>query len=378
MKPMLAKTTKVVPVGHDWIAQPKYDGWRCIAERTENGVELRTRTGKSITSLPYLEDALVCLTVGTIVDGEIVDLDGGETQWNRTQKICSRTANGWYHRPTAGDPPLVFVVFDVLQNGTEDLMREPLRTRINVASAAVMIVGVPFVRMADTVPSTEEYAAELVARGWEGVVCKHMDSPYVPGDRGLWKKYKPFLEVEVVCTGTYEPELGSHLERDGCVGGITFDWTRDDGTVYQGKCAGKMTKDLRADLQSNPAKYVGLVVEVIHWGVTDDGALRHPNYRRFRDPADKPAPNSVQELRDDVIAAARPVPASEHVHDLADRLKDFGKPPKPAAKRMRNYAQMKDEKLLQSAILIEDGHGKDNDDREACLAEITKRGLLPA
>lgn len=382
LRPMLAKSTKQVPVGGDWIAQPKYDGWRCAAEVQEKRVRLTTRTGKEITSLPYLEAALQGLPVGTVLDGEIVDLDAPDgIQWNRTQKICSRTANGWFHRPTPTDPPLVFVAFDCVQQGDRSLMQEPLRTRLNVTAAIVMIVGAPFVRMADTVPSTEEYAAELVARGWEGVVCKHMDSVYIPDDRGVWKKYKPFEEVEAVCTGTYEPELGSHLERDGCVGGITFDWTRDDGTVYHGKCAGKMDKRLRADLATNTGKYVGLVVEVIHWGITGDGALRHPTYRRFRDPADKPVPNGVEQLREDVLATAKPIPAAEHLRGMADRIRAAEK-----KKRGRNYAQMKDEKLIRTCMeLLEGGPNEATMKSTDVAGDLVKvqemlkgKGLLPS
>jgi ATP-dependent DNA ligase len=114
IKPMLAATIDVVPEdGTEWIVERKYDGWRAIAGSASSGegVWVETRTGKRISSVPYLNDALQAwLPAGTVVDGEVVDLSPGRRQWNRVQTILSRTARNYRHVPTLEDPALTYVV----------------------------------------------------------------------------------------------------------------------------------------------------------------------------------------------------------------------------------------------------------------------------
>jgi hypothetical protein len=111
-----------------------------------------------------------------------------------------------------------------------------------------------------------------------------------------------------------------------------------------------MDDQLRRELHEQPQRFVGLVVELIHWGVQESGALRHPNYRRFRSPTDKPSPD---------IAA----------HAGTTRRRTAG-PTRPAAsanggqRRMRNYRQMGDPKLLRS---IESLRSRAGEAYEKCI-----------
>jgi ATP-dependent DNA ligase len=40
----------------------------------------------------------------------------------------------------------------------------------------------------------------------EGIISKRVDVPYVPGDRGLWRKIKCYQREEFVIVGYSEPE----------------------------------------------------------------------------------------------------------------------------------------------------------------------------
>lgn len=286
MEPMLCATAQVVPEGDPNIAiEPKFDGWRgLLAKLADGSVAISTRTGKSIDTLPYVNDAFTNLPANTIIDGEIVDLvSDTERQWNRTQKLCSRKA---VHVPTPEDPPLTYVVFDMLELNGQSLLARPLTERRQLLEALVALMpeGAP-VQISPQFPVTQETFDKLVDSGWEGIVCKRLDSTYSPGARGpAWTKIKPEQEVDAVCVGTYAPEVGSKYE-GRAVGGLMFEY---EGKAL--KCGTGMDDALREDLLNNEDRYVGKVVVIAHAGIAPDtGALRFPSLKRFRDDADKAA-----------------------------------------------------------------------------------------
>ena len=305
--PMKAAAIERLPADTDrWIMQPKLDGWRVIAGVSDQGTAwLETSTGNRIDSVPYITDALMmAFPPNTILDGEILDEHAlTERSWNRTQTILSRDA---IHRPTAEDPPLTFAVFDVLVSVGQDLRPDSLADRFkqlallfaeakltypDYVSVEAAGDGRPWapIRLLEVLPCEQSHLDRLLAEGYEGVVVKDVRTRYVPGGRsGEWRKLKPDHEIEAVCTGTYDATAGSKY--DGvAVGGITFRVEHEDGRAYNGRAAG-MTDALRIDLYENPDRYEGRVVELTHKGVTADGALRHPQLRRFRDAKDKATP----------------------------------------------------------------------------------------
>ena len=357
-EPMLAARMATTPTGPQWLMEPKFDGWRVMTS-TIDGVRLETRTGNPITQVPYICRAVKeIVPAETIIDGEIVDLRSGARQWNRTQTILSTTRGGYQHKPTKEDPPLTYVIFDVLQIAGEDLRHHPLFERKQRLLELLPGLGPDDVLMHSPIhQASEDGLEELVAEGFEGVVVKDVNSSYICGGRRHgWGKIKPEEEIEAICTGAYPAEPGSKYAPliDGkptawAAGGICFRVEHPDGRVYEGRAAG-MDDQLRRELHEHPQRFVGLVVELIHWGVQESGALRHPNYRRFRSPADKPSPD---------IAA----------HAGTTRRRSAG-PTHPAAsanggqRRMRNYRQMGDPKLLGS---IESLRSRAGEAYEKCI-----------
>jgi ATP-dependent DNA ligase len=332
--------------------EPKFDGWRVLAS-TINGVRLETRTGNGITQVPYIANALVeRLPKDTIIDGEMVALRHGR-QWNRTQEILSTTRGGYQHKPTEDDPPLTYVVFDVLQIAGEDIRQLTLAERKRRLIELLPDLGTDGLLMHSPIhEASEEGLDKLVGEGFEGVVAKDVYSVYVCGGRRHgWVKIKPEEEIEAICTGTYPAEPGSKyapLDEDGnpkpwAVGGICFRVEHPDGRVYEGRAAG-MDDQLRSELHQHPERFVGLVVELRHWGVQESGALRHPNYRRFRSPADKAVPSKPAGSR----KRARRGPAAKAPATCASSGK----------RRMRNYGQMLKPKLLTSIDSLEKREGE--------------------
>lgn len=331
----------------------KFDGWRMLSGVLD-AVVMWTRGGNTVTQVPYIAKALQeRFPPGTILDGEIVDLRS-RRQWNRAQSILSKTAGGFQHHPTPDDPPLNYVLFDVLQIAGRDVRRLPLTERR--ALLEEMCDGIATatdgdITLIDTEKPTDEGLAALLASGCEGVVCKRKDSTYRCGARnGGWVKIKPKETVDAECTGIYEPQPGSRYApivdgkpRPWAVGGVCFRLHHDDGRVYDGRAAG-MNDKLRRELWEQPHEFIGRVVELVHWGIQDSGALRFPQVRRLRSPADKPSPASPSQTSTGTLTAKAPTAATE----LAQAAKPW----------MRNYGAMGATKLLDSITSLRERSGE--------------------
>lgn len=335
VKPMLASSAQVIPEGDpNIVMEPKFDGWRAILDlRKDEGKAptLHTRTGKAIDSAPYILEAFHNLLPDSTLDGEIVDLVGEPgRQWNRTQELLSRKSA---HVPSAEDPPLTYVVFDMLELNGQSLLRRPLSERRQLLEALVALMpeDAP-VQISPQFPANEEGFDRLVSAGWEGVVCKRLDAAYSPGARGAaWTKIKPEQEMDVVVTGTFPPAPGSKFD-GSAVGGFTFEVTHNEGTLINrkvnGKCGTGMDNPLREDLLVNEAHYVGKVAVVGHAGIApDSGALRFPSLIRFRDDADKSATDVRAVLNDEAGSTKinllnRALQAEEERDEYRDKWED--------------------------------------------------------
>src|ERR1044072_3268925 len=76
---MLAKSVKAIPAG-DYLYEPKWDGFRCIAFRDGDEVELSSRGEKPLTRyFPEVVEALKAnLPERCVVDGEVVIITGDQ------------------------------------------------------------------------------------------------------------------------------------------------------------------------------------------------------------------------------------------------------------------------------------------------------------
>ena len=71
--PMEAKLVDALPEDDGWRFEPKWDGFRCLAFRAGDEVDLRAKSGKPLGRyFPEVVEALKALPVGRfVVDGEL-------------------------------------------------------------------------------------------------------------------------------------------------------------------------------------------------------------------------------------------------------------------------------------------------------------------
>jgi bifunctional non-homologous end joining protein LigD len=190
LRPMLLDDRKHAAFSHpDWVFEIKHDGYRMLAEFGAGTVRMKTRGGHDCTSwFPEVATSLAKYKGGPhVVDGEVCVLDDiGRSDFNRLQDRARRRC----YYPECD--PVVYCMFDTLVHRGDNMMREPLFAR----KARLKQLFTPKPRysllVVDAIPEAglELYAMALELK-LEGLCAKHMQSPYLPGERThLWRKLK--------------------------------------------------------------------------------------------------------------------------------------------------------------------------------------------
>ena len=187
--PMEAKLVTDLPAEDGWQFEPKWDGFRCIAIKDGDAVQLWAKSGKSLGRyFPEVLDFLRALPVTRIVlDGELmVSLDGlpsFDALQQRLHPAASRV------RKLAAETPAKLIAFDLLHEGKTDWSGKPLAQRrvalealVAKASAADLRLS-PMTLDADT---ARTWFAELSAE-LDGVIAKRRDEAYASGKRSMLK-----------------------------------------------------------------------------------------------------------------------------------------------------------------------------------------------
>jgi ATP-dependent DNA ligase len=181
MKPMLARLERELP-RDGYLYEPKWDGFRCLASRDGDEVDLRSRNERPLARyFPELVRALRTLPAERFVlDGEIVAQDF-ESLLRRLHPAASRVER------LSLETPASFVAFDVLEHGTSDVRGLPFVERRRVLEELCADAQPPLV-VTEVTDDERRAAAWLDARnGIDGVVAKHRDLRYESGVRAMIK-----------------------------------------------------------------------------------------------------------------------------------------------------------------------------------------------
>ncbi len=171
----------------------KLDGIRIQVHKQGADVSVFTRSLDDITSrLPEAVTTAQALPVDSVIlDGEaiLVDASGRPRPF---QETASHTSTQQVRSPKGVTRGLRVFFFDCLHVDGVDLIDEPLSVRLDrldrLLPAAVVV---PRLVTADRL-AAQQFFAQAVAAGQEGVVVKASTAPYDAGRRGAgWVKVKP-------------------------------------------------------------------------------------------------------------------------------------------------------------------------------------------
>jgi DNA ligase-1 len=260
IRPMLAASAPAVaaalerisPAAVEW----KVDGIRVQVHRHGSDVRVFTRTLDDITSrVPELVAAALSLNVtAAVLDGEAIALrpDGRPLPFQVTSARAASQSGAAGGKDSngpkgpgdldgqggpggqAGQVPLALFLFDLLHLDGTDLLDHPAADRYaRLATVAPSELVIP--RLVTTeVTAAEQFFAEAIARGHEGVVIKSLDAAYGAGRRGSeWIKVKPRHTLDLLVLAA---EWG-HGRRQGWLSNLHLG-ARDPvtgGTVMLGK-----------------------------------------------------------------------------------------------------------------------------------------------
>ncbi|MEV0411274.1 ATP-dependent DNA ligase [Streptomyces sp. NPDC050448] len=236
VQPMLANTAKSVAEALAALGpcavEEKLDGIRVQVHRDGDDVRVYTRSLDEITDrLPEVAQRARALPGERfILDGEVIGqaADGRPVPF---QEVASRVGSRVDVETARRTLPVVPYFFDVLAAGDEVLLDLPVRERYAALAALVpedsrvrrLVVEDP----AGQGAAAEEFWAETLRRGHEGVMVKALDSAYAAGRRGrYWLKVKPVHTLDLVVLAV---EWG-HGRRTGLLSNLHLGARAADGT----------------------------------------------------------------------------------------------------------------------------------------------------
>jgi ATP-dependent DNA ligase len=182
--PMLARLARVLPAG-DYLYEPKWDGFRCLAFAGRGEIVLQSRHGRPLTRyFPELVEAVAQLGRTVVLDGEILPAASDfATLLTRIHPAASRVEQ------LRAEAPARLMAFDLLALDDRDLRGQPFAERRR-ALEAVLAAAPAGLALTPATPHIE------IARGWldargagaiDGAVAKERSGVYQPGKRALIK-----------------------------------------------------------------------------------------------------------------------------------------------------------------------------------------------
>jgi ATP-dependent DNA ligase len=197
--------------------EPKWDGFRCLAFRDGEDVELQSKALKPLGRyFPELVEAVRALPSSLFVlDGELIIPVGGILSFEALQLRLHPAESRV--RKLAAETPAQLMLFDILvdENGEDQSVRplsrrRPALERVFSASSASSLLLSPATRQFKTARSWLEQAGGAL----DGVIAKRLDGAYEPGERAMLK-VKQLRTADCVVGGfryaTGSSEVGSLL-----------------------------------------------------------------------------------------------------------------------------------------------------------------------
>ena len=187
VKPMLAKSVPDVPdLGH---TEPKWDGFRTIVFRDGDEVVLGSRSEKDMTRyFPELVEALKDTVPNRcVLDGEIIVISDERLDFEALQQRVHPAVSRV--NLLAEQTPAAFVAFDILAEGSDDLMgRSFVERRARLQAALAGAGGSIFLTPATAdLDTARDWFTRFEGAGLDGVVAKPLDGTYRPDKRAMFK-----------------------------------------------------------------------------------------------------------------------------------------------------------------------------------------------
>ncbi|MCW3796200.1 ATP-dependent DNA ligase [Sphingomonas sp. BN140010] len=187
--PMEALLAAELPAGPEWQYEPKWDGFRCLALRDGDKVELWSKSGKPLGR--YFPE--IVAMVGRLksdrflLDGELIIVTAGGLSFDALQMRLHPAESRV--RKLAAETPALLMAFDLLElDGTPLAERALTDRRVNL-ERFLGKQSEPMLLLSPTTTDRDQALGWLARSGGalDGVVAKRRDQPYREGERAMVK-----------------------------------------------------------------------------------------------------------------------------------------------------------------------------------------------
>src|SRR3954454_7685559 len=246
--PMEAQLVEAIPEGENWQYEPKWDGFRCLAFRDGDKVELQSKAGQPLGRyFPEIVEAVAALKPSKFVlDGEIVVPIDGELSFDELLQRIHPAASRIKKLST--EHPGLYIVFDLLVDDRGNALVEHAlseRREKLEAFAKKNLTARGSVRLS---PATDDLK---VAKKWfasaghnlDGVIAKRLELDYRSGDRTGMVKIKNLRTAECVVAGY---RYGSKATET--LGSLLLGLYDDDGLLHHVGFCSSLTAKQREEL----------------------------------------------------------------------------------------------------------------------------------
>lgn len=211
VEPMEARLAQALPEPPGWQYEPKWDGFRALAERDGEQIEIWSKSGKPLGRyFPEMVAALGALTERRfLLDGELVIPIGDRLSFDSLQARLHPAASRIER--LSRKTPAQLLVFDCLAVGSRNLRAEPLEQR-REALEAFMKTGKSDPILLSPTTLDRSAALDWLAQSGgalDGVIAKPLAAPYAAGERAM---------IKVKQHRTADCVVGGYREADG--GGV--------------------------------------------------------------------------------------------------------------------------------------------------------------
>jgi len=232
-KPALATLVDQPFSREGWLFEPKWDGYRAIAEVHKGKADLYSRKHTSFNKdYPQIVKSVEKIAHSVVLDGEIVVLDSkGQSDFQALQNYRN-----------SGKGKLTYMVFDLLYLNGEDTRQLTLTERKALLKEVIKQLGDKAIQYSNHVMKNgEQLFRKAAEKGLEGIIAKKADSVYEENRRTMnWLKIKITNQQEAIICG-YTAPRGSRKK----IGALVLGVQDDKGSLrYIGHCGGGLNAQL--------------------------------------------------------------------------------------------------------------------------------------